>query len=372
MEINNLNTDYRSWLVDLKSQIRTSRLKASFAVNASLIGLYWDLGKMISEKENVWGKKLIPNLSKDLREEFPDMTGFSTTNLKYCKNFYNFYQNEIGQQPVDQLQNIENQYNIISQQPVAKLENDENQIGQQPVAQIPWSHNILIFTKSKSFKEAQFYIYKTIENQWSRNVLALQIESQLFERQGKSVNNFSQTLSEPFSDLAKEVIKDPYVFDFLSLGEDFREKDIENQLIDNVQKFLLELGKGFAFVGRQYNLKVSENDYYLDLLFYHIHLKCYVVIELKNTKFIPEFAGKMNFYLSAVDDLLKLPEDQPTIGLLICKTKDNIEAEFALRGISKPIGVSEFQLSQSLPENLKSSLPTVEEIERELSNLIGK
>lgn len=355
MKPNILYKTYKDWILELKSQIRTTQLKASFAVNASLISLYWDLCKMISEKENIWGKKLIPTLSKDLRNEFPDMKGFSERNLKYCRVFYNFYNNhQIGQQPVAQLQNIDNQNTAFNQ---------------QPISQIPWSHNILIFTKSKSLEEARFYLNKTIENQWSRNVLNLQIENNLYERQGKSVNNFSSTLLEPFSDLAKQVIKDPYIFDFISLDENFREKDIENQLIENVQKFLLELGKGFAFVGRQFQLKVSEKDYYLDLLFYHIQLKCYVVIELKNTPFIPEFAGKMNFYLSAVDDLLRLPEDQPTIGLLICKTKDNIEAEFALRGINKPIGVSKFQLTNALPDNLKSSLPTIEEIEDELKNL---
>ena len=212
-----------------------------------------------------------------------------------------------------------------------------------------------------------FYINKTIENQWSRSVLEIQIENNLYLRQGKAVSNFKETLPDTFSDLAQQTLKDPYVFNFLNLDEKFQEKDIENQLIIHVQKFLLELGKGFAFVGRQYHLNISESDYYIDLLFYHIHLKCYVVIELKNNKFIPEYAGKLNFYLSAVDSLLKLPEDNPTIGLLLCKNKNNIEAEFALRDMKKPMGVSEFQLVESLPENLKSSLPTIAEIEEELS-----
>lgn len=336
MEIHLNNIEYKNWLVSLKSKIRQSQLKASLMVNVSLISFYWDLGKMISEKEKVWGSKLIFNLSKDLQSEFPDVKGFSERNLKYCRKFYEFYNGKIGQ---------------------------------QVVAQIPWGHNILIFTKSKDILEAQFYIQKTISNQWSRNTLSLQIETDLYRREGRAVNNFSKTLLEPFSDLATQVLKDPYVFEFITLDEEYREKDIENQLINSIQKFLLELGKGFAFVGKQYHLSISENDYYLDLLFYHIHLKCYVVIELKNTKFIPEFAGKMNFYLSAVDDLVKRNDDNPTIGILICKSKNNIEAEFALRGMNKPIGISEFKLVSSLPENLKSNLPTIKEIEDELRNL---
>lgn len=336
MEIHLNNIEYKNWLVSLKSKIRQSQLKASLMVNVSLISFYWDLGKMISEKEKVWGSKLIFNLSKDLQSEFPDVKGFSERNLKYCRKFYEFYNGKIGQ---------------------------------QVVAQIPWGHNILIFTKSRDILEAQFYIQKTISNQWSRNTLSLQIETDLYRREGRAVNNFSKNLLEPFSDLATQVLKDPYVFEFITLDEEYREKDIENQLINSIQKFLLELGKGFAFVGKQYHLSISENDYYLDLLFYHIHLKCYVVIELKNTKFIPEFAGKMNFYLSSVDDLVKRNDDNPTIGILICKSKNNIEAEFALRGMNKPIGISEFKLVSSLPENLKSNLPTIKEIEDELRNL---
>lgn len=347
------NIDYSIWLTDLKSKIRTNQLKAALAVNAALINFYWEIGKMISEKEKVWGSKLIEQVSKDLKDEFPDLTGFSTRNLRYCMIFFEFYNDlSIVQQPVAQLQNYDYQDFIFVQ---------------QLVAQIPWGHNIVIFSKSKSSEEAFFYINKTIENQWSRSVLEIQIGNNLYSRQGKAVSNFKETLPDTFSDLAQQTLKDPYVFNFLQLDEKFQEKDIENQLIIHVQKFLLELGKGFAFVGRQYHLNISESDYYIDLLFYHIHLKCYVVIELKNNKFIPEYAGKLNFYLSAVDTLLKLPEDNPTIGLLLCRNKNNIEAEFALRDMKKPMGVSEFQLVESLPENLKSSLPTIAEIEEELS-----
>jgi predicted nuclease of restriction endonuclease-like (RecB) superfamily len=308
---------------------------------------------MISEKENVWGSKLLEKLSADLKSEFPDMKGFSLTNLKYCKLFYAFFQinpyeledkKEISQQAVDEMQNI-----YLKQ---ASL--------------IPWGHNILIFTKSKNVEEAQFYIQESIENNWSRDVLALQIKTNLFERQGKSITNFQHTLPEPLSDLAQQTLKDPYVFDFITMSKPFHEKDIEKQMVQHITKFLLELGKGFAFIGQQYHLEIAENDYYIDLLFYHVKLKCYVVIELKNTKFIPEYAGKLNFYLSAVDSLMKGNDDKPTIGILLCRDKNNIEAEFALRDINKPMGISEFQFTEILPDELKSSLPTIEEIEKEL------
>ena len=232
------------------------------------------------------------------------------------------------------------------------------------VAQIPWRHLIEIISKTKDFNEVLFYIKKTTENNWSRDVLALQIKTALYHRIGKSVTNFETTLPAPMSDLAKQTLKDPYIFDFLQLTEDFNERDIEKQMLTHIEKFLLELGKGFAFVGRQYHLQVGNKDNYLDLLFYHTKLKCYIVIELKNTAFEPEYAGKLNYYLSAVDSLVKEETDNPTLGILLCRTKDNIEVEFALRDINKPIGVSQFELTNILPEKLKSSLPTIDEIEK--------
>jgi predicted nuclease of restriction endonuclease-like (RecB) superfamily len=235
--------------------------------------------------------------------------------------------------------------------------------------QIPWGHNILIFTQSKSITVAAFYIQKTIENAWGRETLALQIKSQLHERQGKAITNFSKTLPEPLSDLARQTLKDPYNFDFVAMATHMKERDLENQLVTHISKFLLELGKGFAFVGQQFHLEIAEQDYYIDLLFYHIKLKCYVVIELKNTKFTPEYAGKINFYLSAVDSLLKQADDKPSIGILLFRDKNNIEVEFALRDMGKPIGVSEFSFTEILPEELKSSLPTIEELEQEFKNL---
>ncbi|WP_448528038.1 PDDEXK nuclease domain-containing protein [Raineya sp.] len=353
--------EYKLWINELKAKIRSTQIKAAIAVNSVLIEFYWEIGKAISEKENVWGSKLIESVSKDLKAEFPNLKGFSKTNLKYCKRFYEFYTQAfsnatirgIGQQTVDQFLTSITALDTI----------------REVIFRIPWGHNIFIFTQVSEVEEALFYAQKTIENNWSREVLDLQIKSKLFQRQGKAIHNFQRTLPEPMSDLAHQAIKDPYVFDFISLTEKYQEKDIERQLIQHISRFLLELGKGFAFVGQQYHFQIADNDYYIDLLFYHIKLKCYVVIELKNTKFTPEFAGKLNFYLSAIDSILKEESDNPTIGILLCKSKNNIEVEFALRDIQKPIGVSEMKLVEHLPENLKSSLPTIEEFEQELKNI---
>ena len=338
-ELTNNHIPYADWLKGVKERIRLSRIKVALAANSELLLFYWDLGKMMHELSATapWGKNWMNDLSKDLREEFPDMEGFSKTNLYNIKRLYEFY------------------------------ENDE--FFHQTGGKIPWRHHVEIMTKSKTLNEAHFYITETIENGWGREVLALQIKTNLYQRQGKAINNFKYTLPAAQSDLAEQTLKDPYVFDFLTLTKPFHEKDIQRQLIAHITKFLLELGKGFAFVGQQYHLEVGESDYYLDLLFYHIKLKCYVVIELKNTKFIPEYAGKLNFYLSAVDSLVKSESDQPTIGILLCRDKNSFETEFALRDINKPMGVSEFQLTEIIPDNLKSSLPTIEEIENELRKI---
>ena len=336
------NIDYINWLTEVKYKIRKTQLQVALAANSQLIIFYWELGREIfqEQKKAKWGAKLIDQLSADLKSEFPDIQGLSKTNLKYCSRFYQFYTN--GQQFVDQLKNT---------------------FSQQLVDQIPWGHNIQIFTKSKSLAEAKFYIQQTLKNGWSRDVLALQLKSNLYSRQGSSITNFQQTLPEYQSDLAQQTIKDPYTFDFLKMTKPYNERDVEIKLTEHISKFLLELGKGFAFIGRQYLLEVEQSNYYIDLLFYHVKLKCYVVIELKNTKFIPEYAGKLNFYLSAVDSTVKGKDDNPTIGILLCRDKNKIETEFALRNISKPMGVSEFTLTEALPENLKGDLPTVEELE---------
>lgn len=333
------SSDYKDWLNSIKQRVVAARMRVALAANSELIRFYWELGSQIDEKQqhSQWGDKIIQQLSADLQKEFPEIKGFSTTNLKYCLRFYQFF---------------------------AELQ--PSPFGQQPVDQIPWGHNIQIFTKCTSLEEASFYINQTLEQGWSRDVLALQLKSRLHERAGKTISNFSRTLPAPQSDLAQQTLKDPYTFDFMQLTTPFNERDVEQQLTRHLTQFLLELGKGFAFVGRQYHLEIADNDYYLDLLFYHITLKCYVVIELKNKKFIPEYAGKLNFYLSAVDSLLKKDDDQPSIGLLLCRDKSNIEVEFALRDMNKPMGVSEYNLVDNLPDNLKGALPTVEEIERDL------
>jgi predicted nuclease of restriction endonuclease-like (RecB) superfamily len=337
------DTDYKKWILELKSKIRSTQIKAAMAVNSALIEFYWDLGKMIAEKQTVWGSKLIEQIANDLKAEFPDMEGLSSSNLKYCRRFYLFYQTQIGQQPVDQFE-------------------------KQLFTKIPWGHNILIFTKSKDILEAQFYIQKTIENGWSRDILSLQIKSELFSRQGKSITNFSRTLPTNDSDLANQLLKDPYNFDFLTLTESYRERELENALVDNITKFLLELGSGFAYVGRQVPMMVGDKEFFIDLLFYHLKLRAYVIIELKATSFIPEYAGKLSFYLSAANDLLKHPSDNPTIGLLVCKDKNDIVAEYALKNINQPIGVSEYQLTKLFPSDFESSLPSIEEIEKQLQD----
>lgn len=364
-----INKDYKVWLADIKLKVRNAQIKAALKVNAELLTLYWELGADIVAKQTSakWGSGFLPHLSKDLTAEFPEMKGFSLSNLKYMKQWYLFYSQEdtIGQQSVAQLagsdqpdQKSQQLVGLFTQQPVQQV------IAQ--ITQIPWGHNIVIITKCKNLPEALYYAGNTLAHNWSRSVLVHQIESGLYKREGKAVNNFAATLPKPQSDLAKQTLKDPYIFDFLQLTKEYDERDLENGLTQHVSKFLLELGAGFSYLGRQYHLEVAGEDFYIDLLFYHVKLHCYVVIELKTTKFQPEDAGKLNFYLSAVDDILCTPQDQPTIGILICKDKTKTIAEYALRDINKPMGVSEYQLTESLPENLKGSLPSIKEIEAEL------
>lgn len=346
------DTEYKNWLSDLKTKIRSSQLKAAIAINSALIEFYWDLGKMIAEKQTAWGAKFVEQLSKDLKSEFPNMEGLSRRNLFNAQKFYQFYNRQIVQQVVALSEN-----------------NSPNQIVQQAVTQIPWGHNILIITKAHSIAEAYFYIQKTIENGWSRDILGLQIKSDLYNRQGKAITNFKLTLPDNSSDLAHQILKDPYNFDFLTLTENYKERELENALVDNVTKFLLELGTGFAYVGKQVPMMVGGQEYFIDLLFYHLKLRAFIVIELKATSFIPEYAGKLSFYLSAANDLLRYPTDNPTIGLLICKDKNDVIAEYALKDINQPMGVSEYQLTKLFPNDFKSSLPSIEEIENELKNI---
>ncbi|WP_202972394.1 MULTISPECIES: PDDEXK nuclease domain-containing protein [Legionella] len=332
-----MDASYTDFLSNLKNRVAASRMRAAFKVNQELILLYHHIGTQIIQSQTVhgWGTKVIAQLSKDLRHEFPEMKGFSPQNLKYMRRFAEEYSlDEIGQQAVDQL---------------------------------PWGHNILLMYQVSDKNARQFYIRKAIEHGWSRTILSIQVETNLYNREGKAVTNFKTKLPSPFSDLANNTLKDPYIFDFLTIGKEAHEREVEKGLIEHMEKFLLELGAGFAFVGRQYHLEVAEKDFYIDLLFYHLKLRCFVVIELKDKDFKPEYAGKLNFYLSVVDDLVKHPTDNPSIGLILCKTKDNVVAEYALRDINKPIGLAEYRLTEALPEEIKTSLPTIEELERELN-----
>ena len=354
--------EYKTWLSEIKSKVRNAQLKAAVRVNTELLTFYWELGADIVAKQAKakWGDGLVDQLSKDLSSEFPDMRGFSRANLMYVKKWYLFYNqgNTIVQQAVGQLNPTG-----ISQQAVGL-------IGQQlaaKITQIPWGHNIVIITNCKSIKEATFYVQNTIKYNWSRSVLEHQIESGLYEREGKAINNFALTLPKPQSDLAEQTLKDPYWFDFLTLTKKHNERELENALVEHITKFLLELGAGFAYVGRQVPLRVGESDFYIDLLFYHLRLRCYVVVELKKGEFKPEYAGKMNFYCSVVDDQLRHRQDEPTIGLILCQTKDCILAEYSLRDINKPIGIADYELTRALPQELALSLPTIEAIEAELS-----
>jgi len=337
-----LPNGYSELLAELKSQIVSARLNAALSVNHELVLLYWRIGRQILSRQELegWGSKVIDRLADDLRHAFPEMKGFSPRNLKYMRALAEAYSDE--------------------------------QFVQATLAQIPWYHNVTILDKIKDHAEREWYIRQTIQHGWSRNVLVHQIESSLYQRHGKAVANFDRTLPAPQSELARQILKDPYNFDFLSLGEEAQERDLERGLIEHLREFLLELGVGFAFVGSQYHLEVGGEDFYLDLLFYHLHLRCYVVIELKICEFQPEFAGKMNFYLSAVDDLLRHPEDRPSIGLILCKTRNRIIAEYALRDTLKPMGVAEYKITALLPEHLKGSLPSIEELEAELGAADGK
>lgn len=328
---------YGLFLKKIKQHILSSQLKAASSVNRELMALYWEIGSFIYQKQKNegWGAKTIEKLAKDLKSSFPEMKGFSHRNLKYMVYFAKEY--------------------------------PDFSIGQQAVAQIPWGHNILLLQKLTSLTERLWYAQKTIENGWSRNVLLHWLDSRLHKREGETINNFQSTLPPSQSDLADQLLKNPYCFDFLTLREKFDEQELEDGLIDHIQKFLLELGAGFAYVGRQVNLNVGGQDFFVDLLFYHVKLRCYVVVELKTTDFKPDYVGKMNFYLTAVDELLKHKEDKPSIGLLLCKTKNKVVAEYALRDLKKPLGVAEYetQILESLSKDFKSSLPSIEDIERE-------
>lgn len=342
-----VTNEYKAWMEQIKNKIKLCQIKASVKVNYELLNLYWELGKEIVERQenSKWGDAFLGVMSKDLQKTFPGMSGFSPQNLKHIRYWYRFYNKETkGLQPVT---------------PFAVVE--------QMVKSIPWGHNQRIVYKCKNINEALFYVQKTMDNNWSRNVLEHQIASELYERQGQAISNFQIKLPEPQSDLAKQTLKDPYNFDFLALREEYDERDLEDALVNQITQFLLELGTGFSYLGRQVHIKVGESDFFLDLLFYHVKLHCYVVVELKTEKFKPEYAGKLNFYVTAVNRNMKSEGDAQTIGILICKDKDDVVAEYALDDMSQPIGIAKYELTKVLKEEFKSNLPTIEEIESELS-----
>jgi predicted nuclease of restriction endonuclease-like (RecB) superfamily len=348
-----LPSDYKSFLKDLKERIQQARLKASLAVNQELLLLYYGIGLDLDIKTTKanWGTSVIDQLSNDLHAAFPDMEGLSPRNLRRMRSFYRAY-------PLDK-KSLE-----LWPRTVAKTE----LIKWPPaVAKLTWAHNTILIEKMKDRAVREWYAQQAIEHGWSRDILALQIDSHVHERRGKALSNFNRVLPPPHSDLAQQITKDPYQFDFLSLSKDFHERDVENGLIAHLKDFLVELGVGFAYLGNQVHLTVGKNDYFLDLLFYHVKLRCYIVIEIKAGPFKPEFTGKLNFYLSAVDDSFRHPDDKPSIGLLLCRSKDKVDVEYALRDINKPIGIAnwETKIVKSLPKEFKGSLPTVKELEQE-------
>lgn len=357
-----MDADYRHWMEDVKQRLKNCQIKAAVRVNSALLEFYWSLGRDMAnmKAEQKWGSGVIEQMSLDLKAAFPNLKGFSTTNLWYVKKWYLFYADEKLQQPVGELQGIEMEVDAKLPQLVGEFEMPEK------FALVPWGHHIEIITHCQSVGEALFYIQKTIDNGWSRSALENNMAAGLFAKQGKAVTNFGTTLPAQQSQLAQELLKDPYNFDFLTMADDYKERELEDALAQNISRFLLELGKGFSYVGRQVELRVDDESFFIDMLFYHIRLKCYVVVELKTVKFIPEFAGKLNFYVTAVDRLLKQDDDKPTIGLLICKTKKDTLVEWALADIHKPIGVAGYELHNILPKELVSSLPTPQELEQQL------
>ena len=350
------NSEYKNWLIELKKTIRQVQIKASLAVNRHAILFYWDLGRDIVDKqENAkWGSGFINQLSRDLQDDFPEVSGFSKHNLYHVKNLYLFYSQVVTK--VEQLA-------LLLEDSIASQV--DGQILHQ-LSSIPWGHHILILQKIKNVPEALFYIQQTIENAWGRSVLEMQIETNLYARQGKAITNFKATLPEIDSDLAQALLKDTYNFEFISFSGKVKELELEQKLIDNITKFLLELGKGFAYMGRQFEINVGGEIFKTDLLFYHTKLKCYIVIELKVTKFKPEYVGKLNFYLTAIDRLVKDSSDKPSIGILLCKTKNDVVVDFALHDTNKPMGVSEYTYTQ-LPTLIQQALPTIQQFTEQLN-----
>lgn len=362
--------NYSVLLKEIKDRIRRAQIRATMSANAEMLLMYWDVGRIIDEQRSIegWGTKVIQRLSRDIRNDLSEVKGFSERNLKRMLAFYNEYAElSFGPTPLAQIQDANNSQNRPT--PLARFSPEGTKVPEMKLLELvlllPWAHNTMLLSV-KDTAARVWYMMQTLEHGWSHDWLAEQIKCKSYERQGKAVTNFVTHLPAPQSALTQESLKDPYIFDFMTLEEPFHERELETGLVAHVEKFLLELGAGFSFMGRQYHLAVGGQDFYIDLLFYHTKLRCYVVIELKKGKFKPEYAGKVNFYCTVVDDALRHEQDNPTIGLILCQTHDRVVAEYTLRHVNTPIGVSEYELTRALPDDLKSSLPTVEEIEERL------
>ncbi|GHT48744.1 hypothetical protein FACS189440_13070 [Bacteroidia bacterium] len=333
-------SEFVKWISELKAKIHSARNKLAFSINSQILELYWEIGKEMAEKQqnSDWGSGFIEQTATELKHEFPEMKGFSRRNLYAILQWYKFYSSK---------------YQFVP----------------HGVAQIPWGHNRLIIAKVKNLDDAEFYCNATVKNAWDRDTLEIQIENNYHLKIGNSIHNFEETLPAKQSELASQALKDPYNFDFLGLENDALEKAIEDELTKHITKFLLELGKGFAFLGRQYKIEIGDTDHFLDMLFYHVDLRCYIVIELKAGKFYPEYAGKLNYYLSTVDSLLRRAGDNPAIGIILCKKKNKIDVEYALRDIHKPMGISEYRLTDAIPDEIKAKMPSIEELENGLEKI---
>jgi predicted nuclease of restriction endonuclease-like (RecB) superfamily len=376
---------YGDLLTDIKARIRQAQNRAIMAANTELVRLYWDIGRMVSAKQAAegWGTAVIARLAKDLRSDIPDIKGFSERNVRRMIQFYKAYQNlfEIWPRSVAKLGGDMAELEIrprpvaeratVDTVPAAGDDANDSE-AQQIIARLPWAHNVILIQKIKERAIRYWYARQALEEGWSRDTLAMMIQSKAHERQGTAVTNFHRHLAHPQARLAQETLKDPYIFDFLTLEQPFHERELETGLVAHLERFLLELGAGFSFVGRQVHLDVAEDDFYVDLLFYHLRLRCFVVVDLKVGPFKPEYAGKVNFYCNVVDEHMRHHSDNPTIGLILCQDKKKVVAEYTLRGMTKPIGVSEYELTRTLPEELKSALPTIEEIEAELEENLNK
>ncbi len=351
--------DFLLLVAEIKSRIQSAQTRAIVLVNEELVRLYWDIGRIVDErqKRQGWGASVVPRLARQLHNELPELKGFSERNIGRMILFFRSYPTSGSILPQGA---AKTKRGTILPHPAAKLDDSL-------IWKIPWFHHIVLLEKIKEQQNRFWYMQQIIEQGWSRNILLMHIEAGVHLRRGKAVSNFSKLLPHPQSDLAQQTLKDPYIFDFLTLSDCFHERELETSLIRHLEKFLIELGQGFSFVGRQYRIEVGKEDYYIDLLFYHLRLRCFVVIDLKKGKFKPEYAGKLNFYCNVVNDYLRHSTDQPTVGLILCQSQDRVLAEYSLSGIDKPIGVSTYQLTRSLPKQLQSALPTVEEIEAELT-----